>query len=742
VLDAVAKTITLPVAMKSGTDDTIEIANVQLNSAVATPKLTVTMTDVALLASNNKDSGTLTRDTTLPAISVTAGSGTYSAAGATLSVTSVSASDASRTYYAKASPASFTLSASDTNIYDYWIDTTQTTTASNVTDVAKTLSAGSRTIYARDKAGNYSKSLLVTVTVDSNIPTFTFTPKSPCTSTATTSVTSADVALGTLYTTGTSLTVTLDIADTGGSGVKGYYTTASGEIAHAAGSFDITLPATGVAQTIRVTDNVTNASKELTVSVVQDSSAPTLSMAAPNLTTVYPRGGTVASGSVVYTQNANVEIMATAVEDLTAVSSVNAVNNTTSAVTTGVFGSGTWALDLAPGYTYTVHAKNSLNLDQTQTVTITKDSDKPTLSFGAVSGTSPDRVVAVNVSDSGSGGATMTATTGTPDYTAGNSSGTLSGLTGGAEYNVTVTDRVGNSTTTRFWIELTYTSVAMFGTVPSTWTITGSGPYVVTASKIRCKNWEVMSGSTSMGTGGQVTETSLALPSLAAGTYDLILSDWETPVQSITISFTIGSGTVASPLVMGSSVIGERLSSQTVSATLRKERFETARSSSSTNLPVWYSEAGSIASSAKTERTGTTSVTASKGVAQNLATPALADKKLSVEALHAAALSGMKATNGLTPRVSKDIAKTVRANETENFGDAIVMSAPEGSPAFVAYARGLAALRDVQNGSVAAKVDRASFTISDGEKPVSVWEKLLTFFGIEKKKQGQGFAMN
>jgi hypothetical protein len=443
----------------------------------------------------------------------------------------------------------------------------------------------------------------------------------------------------------------------------------------------------------------------------------------------------------VYTQNANVEIRATAVEDLTAVSSVNAVNNTTLAVTTGVFGSGTWALDLAPGYTYTVHAKNNLDLDATSTVTVTADTTPPSMSsFGTISGTGPYTLTDATFSESGSGIAAVDSTGGTVTYTVGPIKAKVTGLAGSASYKITATDNVGNIGGRYFYLKSDNALPAIYANVPSSWTVSGSGPYALAGMAANNNTWAINDGASDVKTGSGWTD---AVSGLDAGTYTLKLTDWEATPNTLTIPFVISAtGKVSSVSLLGSTTISERLPADIVTATIRKDSFERARSASKTNLPVWYSEAGSIASSAKTERTGTASVTANKGVVQNLATPALADKKLSVEALHAAALSGMKATNGLTPRASEDIAKTVQENETENFGDAIVMSAPEGSPAFVAYARGLAALRDVRNGSVAAKVDRASFTISDGEKPVTVWEKLLTFFGIEKRIRGQGFAMN
>lgn len=703
--------------------------------------VTISVTD-ALGTPSAAYSLTLTQDKIPPVVTLTPpGSGVNPDKGNTVDT---------RTYYTKYSNStdttSFTLKAIDTWLQGYTINGVAGNPLISGTDHDISLAQGTNTIVVSDYVGN-SVTYTVTLVNDAAPPTFTFTPTGNCTSNATTTVSNADVNLGTLYTTDDSLPITLTLLDTGDSGVKSY-SVGTSETDHGAGTVaGFTLPANSLPQTITVTDNSLNVSNKLAVTVVQDKVGPAI-------VKTDPASGFFYNGTTYFTQGTSLTFTVKGTDAAGVKSCV--VSGGSGSVTPAPTGNdGEWKVTLPVSntvVTYTISMTDMLNNTTASPVSIKVVQDNTPIAITGISYQSPDIVLWVN-EDNGSGIDTPTIIGGGA-YNKTTSTSTVlhfNGITTDGSYTVKIPDKVGNTTSSKFCFVAASTYVAAFANMPTSWTCTKTGSSKYTFSNLN--TMQVQSYTLYKNGIDKVSDNPNAGPSSldnldgSSGGTNYVLTLYhdknETGI-SMTIAFTVtDTGSISSSAsIFGNPLVGERLPDAAVVSAIRKESFERARSSSSTNLPVWYSEVGSVNTSAKTERSGTASVNAVKSVAQNLATPARTGKTRSVEDLHAAALSGMRAT-AVNERKDETVGVSPeKATVTAQGGiaDTVVMTAPEGSPAFVAYARGVAALTSEQNGSVAVTIDRSSFMVSGGTKPAGLWERLLAFFGV--RSSGSDLAEN
>lgn len=94
-----------------------------------------------------------------------------------------------------------------------------------------------------------------------------------------------------------------------------------------------------------------------------------------------------------------------------------------------------------------------------------------------------------------------------------------------------------------------------------------------------------------------------------------------------------------------------------------------------------------------------------------------------------------------SPTMVKDRTESMDKTGTTDLAETFfVMIAPEGSPAFVACARGIAALRQDGERSRALSAGGYAGFASDGgigEKPEGLWEKFLAFFGFGAHDRGR-----
>jgi hypothetical protein len=630
--------------------------------------------------------------------------------------------------------------------------------------------------YQRDKAGNESPSSTdVTFVKDATTPSFTLntplTNASPkgaikTVSAKATPVTDPPIDLGSVWVKSSPAPFKLEKSDSG-VGLKSY--TLDGNLtADTQASLDLSLSGSGTGEThtIYVTDLLGNVSQAMTVKVYLDAVSPTGTLT-PTTAGVFDDGNAnqIVSGSAVtktfYTKLASASFT-WGVGDSVPSSGIAGYylngSTTLSPYSTNVTVTRNAASDL------TLNAEDNVgNQSGLLKVTVRQDTDTPAVSFddNCVSGNGTPRSVTAKLSDGTSGPAILACKDQTNeysvDYTAGNASGVLKDLPAPGDYKVTVTDKVGNSGGKWFHLEKNdgYKNIGCYVNTPEMWTIAGSGPYTVTVTGISCKSCVVNDGTNDiLPASGELHSGTYSITSLPAGNYTLKVTDWESTPYTFTVSFTVGvdagtgAGIISSLSVLGSTAIAERLSAETLSVTSRKESFNRARSSSKTNLPVWFTDVGKDGQSDQKRSADRDRATSDAVPSATFGTTAPAARTQSIEALHAAALSGMRPTanNGLKGDGSDMLTEKAKATTQGDIPGVVVMTAPEGSPAFVAYSRGVVALRDRIGGIQAVNVDRSSFMVLGGTKREGFWERLLALFGVrEKGGRGEslvGFAAN
>ncbi len=731
-----ASAITLDAAIASGTS--IELTGIRINTGAGSKTVGVKLSD----ACDNTDSGSdgsdsITYDVTNPAISIDPPSGSYPDEVA--SVAANASGNTAKTYYIPGNTGTFTLSNTETNFDAYAVSPTAPNTGS-----AYTLSAGSTyTIYARDRAGNVSRNLVITVVKDSVRPIFSLTPSAsyPSTVAEVTASTVADVPEIAYFTKNGNINFAFARSDINypgteeGSGLKSYTD---------GGSTNTTIPgslsinANGTSHEIHVTDNIGNDSYHVTVKVTQDSAGPDITVTPP------------ASGVKPGTANQTTYRTKDSYIDFTVDADDGTGSGTATCTVTGGDGSGAltpvsagkWTARLnAHATQYTIRTTDNLGNEKTQSFTVTRDITPPSFgNWGITNSGSTINLSSVLASVSDVATETVDGSSVTP-------SATLTGLSYDAMHKITIADDLGNERTAYFvGVYESSTNIVLRVNDSPHWTVTDN------ASDSIINGLGIYRNSNA----GTLTATCVdAATSSAAGTVEVSnsrISGFPLPHSSyymLTLSYTASkkisfnfsvSGGTASPhaMIFGNPLIARRIDGENVVSTIRRESFYRARSASKTNLPVWYSETDTLNTRTQTERSDVSSVKAGKR-----ATQAPSGTTMSGESLRSAALSGMKAPNAAVSRsagesrtMANTRAKAIEKTVTIDYDTAVVMIAPEGSPAFVACARGVAALRQDTERSRAPSASGHDGPVNDGEigeRPEGIWEKLLSFFGFVLK---------
>lgn len=743
-------TVTLSTAADSGS--VIVISGLTVTGGAGEKDITVTLTDTA----GNSDS-TSTKDASLnhdgdapdaPTVAIST-TGTYQS-GSTYYVNGTGTTVTTLTGAETASSPS----VSGLDHYYYTVDTNPTkNTVIDGTALSSLFAAGDATglshvfhFYQLDRAGNLSSPTTITFTKDTAGPTVS-------SATVTATAGSIGVNASKYYAQGAKI----QIAASDTSGVASYAistatTAGSVSTSNSLDTMDAWTAWNGSSQSVPFTSMLTGSTLYLytkdnlglvtqtaitdgthgSLAWYQDTAIPTLSLATPSSTTISPSGTTIASGDTVYVNGTSVAFTATTGDADSGLASLAAPGGTVSGST----------VTLNPSVTpYTVTVTDNVGLTKSMTVTVTADTTRPSIDFdsGCATGSGSSRTVVAKLNDSGSGVVSMVCTSGSVSYTAGNATGSISPLTGPEDYKITATDKVGNIGGKWFHLENTYGDIPLRVNIPEMWTISGLGSYTVTVTGVNCKSWVINDGTTDKASGN----SSSISASLDAGTYYLKITDWESTAYTMSVTFTISpDGALASSSVFGNSRIVERLPIEEVNAAVRRQSFERARTTSTTNLPVWFS---GDAASGIAARGPSGVIERATGSAQSDRASigrAVTANEVSVEALHASALAAF-GSKVARPGVQGS-ATASRIEKSSGVVPAsvfpVVMLAPEGSPAFIAYARGLAALRGegVYSRLTATTGATAPGGAEDVESPKNLWEKILTFFGLDKSDRRDG----
>lgn len=256
-------------------------------------------------------------------------------------------------------------------------------------------------VFLRDNAGNVSDAIALdpgSVIKDTQVPTFTGNNLG----TLPAGVYQPTAGSTTLWTQGTSITLTPAAVDQGLSEIQGYRIGAG-----AIGSqVTLTASAAGTTTTVRALDWVGNPT-DLSITARQDTTGPSgMSVTAPDLSTVYPRNTTLASAADLWTTLATVTVTVAASDGETNVKRVWATDDSATPVdVTGVVSGANWTLDLASGKTWTVKAENNVGLTTTWgTIPLQRDSDGGPTTVGL---TVNDTITSLANGDSVTSGATV-----------------------------------------------------------------------------------------------------------------------------------------------------------------------------------------------------------------------------------------------------------------------------------------------------------------------------------------------
>jgi hypothetical protein len=682
---------------------------------------------------------TVMKDKDPPTMTVTSPS---SVLPASFSVTS-----GSKTFYtseAGVSTIDFMLNATDPALTSYKIDSdVTTTTATKITNVPVTVTANgpSRVITVFDYFG-HSSTCTVNLVKDTTPPS-TLTVNPPASGVFPLTATAKD-STGTYASTGDSISFTVEAVD-GESNIASYYAVSDGgdtvSATETKSPFTLSLAA-GKTWTVYAKNNA-ELTSSTTVKVVKDTEPPSAISLVANGTSGQGWYKTFDS-PLSYDVNAAMFFTLKATDARGVTCEINDADASMGQFSTS--GSDyTWANVKIPAKnaTFKITIKDGLGNSTTREIKVMPDTTPPSwnlngwscwgqssLSMSGVSSfvtTSSDVTVAryrLNNTDS------WTTLTGYNDN--------INGLSLSTLYVMEVSDRVGNAATLLFGGVPSNQNNKMIILSPQTsWTYSGSTvkiPLIATGcNSLTATNFSYSANS---GTISSVT---------GEGSYTLSLS--LDGLGTIDIPYMIKSGVVSAKSVFGNGVIASRISGETLTYAIRKESFNRARSSSKTNLPVWFTDVGKVEQSDQ-KRSADRDRASSDAASTAAGSTATASRTQSIEALHAAALSGMRAAanSGFKGDGSDILTEKVKVTAQGDIPGVAVMTAPEGSPAFVAYARGVAALRDRSGGMQAVKVDRSLFMITKEAKPEGFWERLLAFFGVrEKGGRGEslvGFAAN